>query len=154
MITDPIERLIKRCRFTYGERHVATTGLCGTFALALYRHLKFYKYSPELYVYVETDYNGNYFWNDDGKALPNKEPNTYLKWRHVVVKVNNNFYDITGKIKNLQADIIDYIDDYGIAIRISESELFKELKEWRHNYSYGHFLNYSKRVKNKITRIE
>lgn len=81
---DPIDAMIKRAGYSEDEIEDATCGLCGTFALALYRYLTKQGIASQLVFFSEAD---------DGQDVP---PG-YL-WRHVAVKVGERYYDIRGRV--------------------------------------------------------
>lgn len=74
--------LIKSGEFSEDERFSAINGLCGTFALSLYRELKSRNIDSQLVLFAEDemDSKGNIWWS------------------HVAVRVEGRYYDIRGEI--------------------------------------------------------
>ncbi len=75
--------------FDENDRDIATSGLCGTFALVLCEYL-------------------NSIGVQASPAIVHVGPVTEMKnisWRHVVVKVENKFFDVEGEV--LENDVIE-----------------------------------------------
>lgn len=79
---DIVSQIIRRAGYTDVDVEDATCGLCGTFALALKRHLAKLGIESQLYVFAISD---------------DKEEPGYF-WQHVAINVNGRFYDIRGRI--------------------------------------------------------
>ncbi len=81
---DPVENLIINAPLTDDDRDIGTSGLCGMFALALYRAV--IDQHPRLVLIGG---------KREGKPIRTKSGKLY--WSHAAVKVGTNFYDIDGK---------------------------------------------------------
>lgn len=85
--------------FDADERDTATSGECGTFALALHRALSGAGIPSQLVLLVEVD--------DDGNAvlLPDMSDDQ-MSWRHCAVLCQGKFYDVEGlvQIEDLEAN--------------------------------------------------
>ncbi len=84
---DPIEALITSAEFTEQEEDSATSGYCGTFAIALQRVLAAHGIQSQLAVFVLKNKDGSLRYDKDGVPF----------WRHVAVKSGDFYYDIQGK---------------------------------------------------------
>lgn len=84
--------------FSAEEQDSATSGECGTFALALYRALKEQGIASQLVLVVESD--------DDGNAVFLDSEPGQMSWRHCAVLVDEKFYDVDGlvEIDHLEAN--------------------------------------------------
>jgi len=107
-IDHQIETLISFSNYTSYDMRIATTGLCGTFALALYRYLIANNIDAKLALFHHM----------------HGEP--WDSWRHVAVKVGDNYYDIRGRIDITKAH--QYFFTSHIYSTNDEEKLFEDLK--------------------------
>ena len=148
---DPIEMLIKKSKFTMIDKIDATCGLCGTFALALYRTLKQRGLSPSLAAIVLVDDAGNHHWHHN-QASAEKTDESELYWKHIMVEVNGQYYDVHGKIIDLSATIKKYAWTHGKVITITPAELIQELRTVPNSFSYKHYDKYRKKTLKEAKR--
>ena len=137
---DIVSQIIRRAGYTDVDVEDATCGLCGTFALALKRHLAKLGVDSQLYVFSV---------KDDAE-----EPGYY--WQHVVIRVNGRFYDIRGRINVRNTHREFHTDEL---IPVSEAKLLPWLRlVTRENenpaYSYRALKHYSgKMVRESVETI-
>jgi hypothetical protein len=105
---DPIDELIKNSKYTKDDEDIATTGLCGTFALALFRHLKSRGIAAKLVLFHDADDDP---WNS---------------WAHVGVNVGDRYYDIRGRIDPNKVHYEFATGD--VFVTDDEDKIFAELK--------------------------
>ena len=125
---DPIDALIV-ARFGDYDLDMATSGWCGTFALALYRWLRTKGYDPKLLVFCT--------WARGcarGTKISPIQKDDILSWRHVVVEVDGRLYDVHGRVtaEDTHANFsTDFVEE------ISEPELLRYLRrEGTRSYSW------------------
>jgi hypothetical protein len=112
---DPIDDLIGRAKFTENDRDSATSGYCGTFAIALHQMLNQTGVSNRLVLFCLLTKNGEIKIGSDGIPY----------WRHVVVQVGNTYYDVYGR-QETQWIIDEYFWRYpfgGAPMPVSEKDL-------------------------------
>lgn len=85
---DRVENIIKNSKFDWQDHDNGTTGFCGTFALALHRHLKKLDIPNQIVVF----HNAGGDYSDQDFA----EHEVY--WSHFAIKVGDNYYDVKGKL--------------------------------------------------------
>jgi hypothetical protein len=76
-----IDALIERAGIDEDDRDIGTSGLCGVFALALYRDLLRRGVTSEI-VFL---------------ALGSTDPRR-LNWRHALVRANGRYFDVDGEV--------------------------------------------------------
>ena len=139
--TDIIDALLERCRFSEDDIDLATSGLCATFALSLYRDL--------LKRGIETDLVLICLADKDGKpACGQKSGNIF--WKHVAVRHNDNYYDIYGNEK-----LTDMISNYcwdnprgsgGVPVQVTFKHLTKIMRDHKPAYDRQYRLNWKARL--------
>lgn len=143
--TDEINRLIKKCRFSASDRDRATTGFCGTFALALHRFLKKQNIESQLILVCPKSNDGDY---PVGNELG-------VSWGHVCVRVGDQYYDINGRQTPKQM-FDEFIWGFGggeagkgYLLEITEPQLILVLrdcqKDSKNAYSFRHRRRWDKR---------
>lgn len=124
--------VIERCGFNEVDLDIATSGLCGMFALALYRTLQRRGMPAELALLCKTN-AGSIIYNKDGVPW----------WRHAVVRVNGALFDVDGRVR-LEDCIANYCwgwpgDGAGKLLPTTPVEFIKIMRacrdnsvDWRH----------------------
>lgn len=134
---DKIGALIASCGFTEHQIDTATSGYCGTFAIALHRVLLRRGIPNQLVLFCLKREDGKIAWDKDGVPW----------WRHVAVKVGDRYYDIEGHqepewiIDNYcwahvgGADVLPVSEEDLIPIlrKTNESHSTSYLKDWMKN---------------------
>jgi hypothetical protein len=89
-----IAEIVRRAGLTEHDIDLATSGLCGTFALALYRHLT-NQGIPARLAFVclrRKDGSPDYVPGHDGDIR-------HIRWRHALVESGGAYFDIEGRIE-------------------------------------------------------
>lgn len=118
-----IESLIKNTGFGANDIDDATCGFCGTFALALHRHLRKHGINTELVAFY------GHPWSDD-----KQEPEDL--WSHFALKHGGDFFDIRGKVQ--EDDIHREFDTHAYKI-VTEPELVKMVRSANLANRGGHY---------------
>ncbi len=88
MTMDRVENIIKNSKFNWQDHDNGTTGFCGTFALALHRHLNKLGIENQIVVF-----------HDAGQGYSDQDTAEHeVFWSHFAVKVGDNLYDVKGKV--------------------------------------------------------
>jgi threonine synthase len=113
---DRVENIIKNSKFDWQDHDNGTTGFCGTFAIALHRHLNKLGIPNQIVVLHEAGpgYSDQDFAEHE------------VFWSHFAIKAGDNFYDVTGKI-----DIDSAHDEFGTdKVRVvSEASTIKMVRD-------------------------
>jgi hypothetical protein len=138
---DSIDEMIKNCSYSRDDVEDATCGLCGTFALSLYRFLKKRNINCEIVAFCEEPGPHNRY---------SRDKSTQWLWSHFAVEANGNIYDIRGKVN--PEDVIKEFNT-PLIIPHTEKELLDELrilnKQGHVHYSFKKYQDY----KNKLSTM-
>ncbi len=120
--------IIDSAQFTDHDRDIGTSGLCGMFALALYRAV--ISLNPTL-ILVCCERNGEIMRAKDGGVV----------WRHAALKVEGQYYDIEGQ-QQPEWLLSNYVWGdarvvRGVLVEVSAEEFIREMRstknacDWR-----------------------
>jgi hypothetical protein len=142
MISPPdVEQVVERANFSEWDVDTATSGLCGTFALAMKSAFP----SLRLALVCLADENGMAKIARDGQPY----------WRHVVVRDGERLFDIQG-----EALISDLVENYcwnnphgkgGILVPIGEDDLLALVQCDGKSFDAGYLASWTEQLQGAVS---
>jgi len=137
-----MEALFDQAALTEHDVDLATSGLCGTFALALYREV-IRRGVPALLVFA-------CLGKPDGtpEFVPGHEGDIrQIRWRHALVKVGNDFYDVEGRV-----EVAHVYENYcwnqvvagGVSIPVTLRQFIDILRQTRSSYDGRNYVRWKR----------
>lgn len=110
-----VGQIINAANFNDGDQHRATRGLCGTFAIALFKHVP-----GGRLVLVTRSENGSPELMNDGT----------FAWHHCAVRYGDRYFDVLGET-NADDMIENFVLPYrtvGHVVEVDEKEFWRNLR--------------------------